>query len=76
MPIVTLPLFAAIFDIKLSERNVVTSALITFLVTLIAQVLKYTNTIATDPLMPCFFLNLILLIINYFIDKKMNYSKT
>ena len=76
MPIITLPLFAAIFDIKLTKRNVISSAIITFSVTLVAQILKYNNIIFIDPLMPCFLLNLTLLTLNYFIDKYLSYKNT
>ncbi|MFK7973674.1 MAG: sodium:solute symporter family protein [Rickettsiaceae bacterium] len=76
MPIITLPLFAAIFDIKLTERNVISSAIITFSVTLVAQILKYNNIIIMDPLMPCFLLNLTLLTFNYFIDKYILFINT
>lgn len=76
MPIITLPLFAAIFGIKLTERNVITSAVITFSVTLVAQISKYNDLISIDPLMPCFLLNLVLLTFNYFIDKYILFINT
>lgn len=70
MPIITIPLFAAILGYKLTQRCVLLCTTITFIVTLILQILKYSKMIDIDPIMPCFILNFILLILSHYTIEK------